>query len=190
MAAVAHGRGGARGTKETPPTDTPGNRSAIVFVHIRNRGRRVMANWWDGIVPPTKSRDNEKLWELWKNQSYYTANLGTTTNMALKFSSSRTSSSSSAIGIRRGRWRWSGLSKNDRTSRKAETDDLRHLRSEIDGPNRHRRRAKIRRASSGTREGVRQSQGLDGDDFSPLNCFAYNFIKIHRTHASDGGKGH
>ena len=75
MAAVAHGRGGARGTKETPPTDTPGNRSAIVFVHIRNKGWHVMANWWDGIVPPTKPRANEKLWEVWARHKLFSCEL-------------------------------------------------------------------------------------------------------------------
>jgi hypothetical protein len=41
----------------------------------RQRGgncERVMPDWWDGIVPATKPRENEKLWEVWKNQSLYT----------------------------------------------------------------------------------------------------------------------
>jgi hypothetical protein len=34
-----------------------------------------MTDWWDGIVPATKPRDNEKLWEVWARHKLFSCEL-------------------------------------------------------------------------------------------------------------------
>ena len=34
-----------------------------------------MADWWDGVVPAVKPRDNEKLWEVWARHKLFSCEL-------------------------------------------------------------------------------------------------------------------
>jgi hypothetical protein len=42
----------------------------------KNWGRLVSDDlWWEGIIPPTKPRPNEKLWELWARHKLFSCEL-------------------------------------------------------------------------------------------------------------------